>query len=102
MLWQTSLHSTSFFIATSVLDRKSTRLNSSHLVISYAVFCLTKKNVQQRRAAGAGGPTGKAQNRAQGDVGEVPSNRPTHGGNRSADSGARADQGDYAYHNKVN
>src|SRR5256885_12449393 len=25
------------------LDRKSTRLNSSHLVISYAVFCLTKK-----------------------------------------------------------
>src|SRR5256885_17043389 len=26
------------------LDRKSTRLNSSHLVISYAVFCLEKKN----------------------------------------------------------
>src|SRR2546426_8834551 len=26
-------------------DRKSTRLNSSHLVISYAVFCLKKKNV---------------------------------------------------------
>src|SRR2546426_10013250 len=25
------------------LDRKSTRLNSSHLVISYAVFCLKKK-----------------------------------------------------------
>src|SRR5205807_9264192 len=25
------------------IDRKSTRLNSSHLVISYAVFCLTKK-----------------------------------------------------------
>src|SRR5256885_9969548 len=25
------------------LDRKSTRLNSSHLVISYAVFCLNKK-----------------------------------------------------------
>src|SRR5256885_12218149 len=25
-------------------DRKSTRLNSSHLVISYAVFCLQKKN----------------------------------------------------------
>src|SRR5205807_10634857 len=25
-----------------VLDRKSTRLNSSHLVISYAVFCLKK------------------------------------------------------------
>src|SRR5256885_4628262 len=27
-----------------VIDRKSTRLNSSHLVISYAVFCLKKKN----------------------------------------------------------
>src|SRR5256885_5546486 len=26
-------------------DRKSTRLNSSHLVISYAVFCLKKKNM---------------------------------------------------------
>src|SRR5688500_20224074 len=25
-------------------DRKSTRMNSSHLVISYAVFCLKKKN----------------------------------------------------------
>src|SRR5256885_8784982 len=25
-------------------DRKSTRLNSSHLVISYAVFCLKKRN----------------------------------------------------------
>src|SRR5256885_11937353 len=28
------------------LDRKSTRLNSSHLVISYAVFCLKKKHIQ--------------------------------------------------------
>src|SRR5256885_2516675 len=28
---------------TLVRDRKSTRLNSSHLVISYAVFCLKKK-----------------------------------------------------------
>src|SRR5256885_4312629 len=27
----------------SAVDRKSTRLNSSHLVISYAVFCLKKK-----------------------------------------------------------
>src|SRR3989454_5366566 len=26
-----------------LIDRKSTRLNSSHLVISYAVFCLKKK-----------------------------------------------------------
>src|SRR5256885_5886217 len=30
--------------ATARSDRKSTRLNSSHLVISYAVFCLKKKN----------------------------------------------------------
>src|SRR5256885_7388235 len=28
------------------LDRKSTRLNSSHLVISYAVFCLKKKTIR--------------------------------------------------------
>src|SRR5256885_4798633 len=28
-------------------DRKSTRLNSSHLVISYAVFCLKKKNTSR-------------------------------------------------------
>src|SRR2546426_7312153 len=31
-------------------DRKSTRLNSSHLVISYAVFCLKKKNPLRRLA----------------------------------------------------
>src|SRR5256885_4467041 len=31
--------------AEHVKDRKSTRLNSSHLVISYAVFCLKKKNI---------------------------------------------------------
>src|SRR5256885_4383056 len=30
-----------------ILDRKSTRLNSSHLVISYAVFCLKKKKSQE-------------------------------------------------------
>src|SRR5256885_6941954 len=28
-------------------DRKSTRLNSSHLVISYAVFCLKKKKITE-------------------------------------------------------
>src|SRR5258708_10638746 len=28
-------------------DRKSTRLNSSHQIISYAVFCLKKKNKEQ-------------------------------------------------------
>src|SRR2546426_9267751 len=31
----------------AVRDRKSTRLNSSHLVISYAVFCLKKKKKKQ-------------------------------------------------------
>src|SRR5256885_8456565 len=34
----------SMTVAASIADRKSTRLNSSHLVISYAVFCLKKKN----------------------------------------------------------
>src|SRR5256885_11800060 len=34
------------------LDRKSTRLNSSHLVISYAVFCLKKKRLHARRPSG--------------------------------------------------
>src|SRR5256885_4789860 len=32
--------------ATNSRDRKSTRLNSSHLVISYAVFCLKKKKTK--------------------------------------------------------
>src|SRR2546426_8090510 len=31
-------------------DRKSTRLNSSHLVISYAVFCLKKKKKNKTQA----------------------------------------------------
>src|SRR5256885_10010281 len=33
-------------------DRKSTRLNSSHLVISYAVFCLKKKTIGMARTVG--------------------------------------------------
>src|SRR5437660_12338389 len=32
-----------------VEDRKSTRLNSSHVAISYAVFCLKKKKIKRRR-----------------------------------------------------
>src|SRR5438874_3539047 len=32
-------------VATGVQDRKSTRLNSSHVEISYAVFCLKKKKI---------------------------------------------------------
>src|SRR2546426_4796255 len=34
-----------------IVDRKSTRLNSSHLVISYAVFCLKKKSERHRPSA---------------------------------------------------
>src|SRR5256885_10917832 len=34
-------------------DRKSTRLNSSHLVISYAVFCLKKKKSYVLQGAGS-------------------------------------------------
>src|SRR5258708_25186384 len=37
--------------AGSPADRKSTRLNSSHQIISYAVFCLKKKRIQHVRYA---------------------------------------------------
>src|SRR5207302_10300687 len=37
-------------------DRKSTRLNSSHVKISYAVFCLKKKNKKHERANAHGNP----------------------------------------------
>src|SRR5256886_6686642 len=50
-----SLCSPSMFFAASICwhptrreDRKSTRLNSSHSQISYAVFCLKKKKITQR------------------------------------------------------
>src|SRR5258708_28874828 len=33
------------------VDRKSTRLNSSHQIISYAVFCLKKKKIMAARSA---------------------------------------------------
>src|SRR2546426_7857490 len=36
---------TLFEAHTGLVDRKSTRLNSSHLVISYAVFCFKKKRI---------------------------------------------------------
>src|SRR5256885_17235094 len=38
-------HDDKLFDGCDVVDRKSTRLNSSHLVISYAVFCLKKKKL---------------------------------------------------------
>src|SRR2546426_3658101 len=50
MKWQPGAHGSTFggnpvccAAAQHTGDRKSTRLNSSHLVISYAVFCLKKK-----------------------------------------------------------
>src|SRR3989442_11074597 len=45
------------------LDRKSTRLNSSHVRISYAVFCLKKKKSRrsERSAAGENGDQQRAQ-----------------------------------------
>src|SRR5690606_41844227 len=36
-----------FFRWRAALDRKSTRLNSSHVKISYAVFCLKKKKINK-------------------------------------------------------
>src|SRR2546430_11634429 len=36
-------------VGAQVIDRKSTRLNSSHSQISYAVFCLKKKNDKDPR-----------------------------------------------------
>src|SRR5438270_2656352 len=44
-------------ILTLVLDRKSTRLNSSHSQISYAVFCLKKKTKQLRDKGAAAAKT---------------------------------------------
>src|SRR2546430_6569238 len=40
------VHSANTSLPSITLDRKSTRLNSSHSQISYAVFCLKKKNYQ--------------------------------------------------------
>src|SRR5688572_32707735 len=39
---------TSFFSLDQLIDRKSTRLNSSHSQISYAVFCLKKKKKKKK------------------------------------------------------
>src|SRR5476651_2847158 len=38
-----------WFAIIVVIDRKSTRLNSSHANISYAVFCLKKKNKKHKQ-----------------------------------------------------
>src|SRR5256885_9707704 len=43
-MWEFAAYPLLALMFVGILDRKSTRLNSSHLVISYAVFCLKKKN----------------------------------------------------------
>src|ERR1039457_909610 len=40
---------TNLIVVHACTDRKSTRLNSSHLVISYAVFCLKKKKKKKHK-----------------------------------------------------
>src|SRR5438552_4683742 len=41
-------------------DRKSTRLNSSHQIISYAVFCLKKKSIDHREQCVTSSPANSA------------------------------------------
>src|SRR3989454_7372426 len=48
-LWNISVYIKDARAEELPLDRKSTRLNSSHLVISYAVFCLKKKTISKRQ-----------------------------------------------------
>src|SRR5258708_23954453 len=43
------------------IDRKSTRLNSSHQIISYAVFCLKKKKLENEHVDGSCGRFGAPQ-----------------------------------------
>src|SRR5207249_8631624 len=64
-------------------DRKSTRLNSSHVSISYAVFCLKKKNSEPIAAlgrrvgvVGAGGAVDRHRDRHHRAVPLVPPRRP--------------------------
>src|SRR3954466_2129818 len=51
------------------LDRKSTRLNSSHTIISYAVFCLKKKYNSRDEC---GGPSGHPHRRCPQPPGRAP------------------------------
>src|SRR5437660_9001466 len=56
------------------LDRKSTRLNSSHVAISYAVFCLKKKNNRsdERRGNHTTARRRRRDSRARAGHGSVP------------------------------
>src|SRR5437762_9880968 len=47
------------------LDRKSTRLNSSHRCISYAVFCLKKKKIHPQASTSAVQPAASSTNMSQ-------------------------------------
>src|SRR5256885_9665026 len=58
-------------------DRKSTRLNSSHLVISYAVFCLKKKKSRAATLVWSHLDAGRLQ-------GEIIVHRGPHGGGKSS------------------
>src|ERR1039457_5844072 len=49
---------------TAEIDRKSTRLNSSHLVISYAVFCLKKKKKKKQQTTRSTNATSARQQHA--------------------------------------
>src|SRR2546426_8449739 len=49
-----SSRSAKWALLRALTDRKSTRLNSSHLVISYAVFCLKKKKNSARTGVSPG------------------------------------------------
>src|SRR5437667_9213301 len=55
-------------------DRKSTRLNSSHITISYAVFCLKKKKKNEGENRHK---THNKQQRGQTTAGEITSHLPT-------------------------
>src|SRR3712207_7326551 len=47
-LWAVLMLDSRLALVVALLDRKSTRLNSSHANISYAVFCLKKKKTSTR------------------------------------------------------
>src|SRR5688500_14632053 len=62
----------------AMADRKSTRLNSSHLVISYAVFCLKKK---------------RSRNRTSNIIGRVSEHEESEGGSRTQEDGGEHSEG---------
>src|SRR5437588_9581293 len=81
------------YTADGVRDRKSTRLNSSHTVISYAVFCLKKKSTRDGRDAQPGDRRADDAEqfvaRGAGGPGQGQAEHENHGGEAAVD-GARA------------